>query len=525
MNTKSVISVFVLTVLLLSLSACAQTPVTTDQPIEPMAPSSSEQTEQISREPTTITIATPIDPLSLDPAFDTNIKSISVMTQVYDMLVWRDSEGELIPALAESWEFLEPTVLEMKLRQGVKFHNGDEFKADDVVFTFERLMDEANPVPLSTYVKGSVETIEKIDDYTIRITTPNPRALIIAELSRIMIVPKDAVEQAQDEFGLKPVGTGPYKFVRWDKNEKIVYEAFDDHWRGRPRVDNIIFTIMPEDFARFAALKTGEVDIISNLPPERIDEVNSTPNIHAATVHSARNIFIGMNTWEPPFNEVKIRQAVNYAVDISLIVETIFDGHAYPNGSACNKTLTGYDPNFVGYEYDPEKAKALLTEAGYPNGFEVNFWGTNGRYVKDKEVQEAVGAMLAEVGIRVKHNMPEWAEYWGKYAPGELDGLMFLGTGNPLIDCDMTMTYRFYSKTAGQYFNSPELDALIELEQSEVDPEVRRQIFVEIQEYLKENAAWLFMYDQEDLYGVNDRVSWQPRPDEYEWAFDMDVVK
>jgi peptide/nickel transport system substrate-binding protein len=121
--------------------------------------------------------------------------------------------------------------------------------------------------------------------------------------------------------------------------------------------------------------------------------------------------------------------------------------------------------------------------------------------------------------------MPEWAEYWGKYAPGELDGLMFLGTGNPLLDCDMTMTYRFYSQTAGQYFNSPELDALIEKEQSEVDPDKRQEIFVEIQKYLKENAGWIFLYDQQDLYGVNERVEWQPRPDELEWAYDMKVVE
>jgi peptide/nickel transport system substrate-binding protein len=282
---------------------------------------------------------------------------------------------------------------------------------------------------------------------------------------------------------------------------------------------------MPDDFARFAALKSGEVDIISNLPPERIAEAEADPNIRAATVPSARNMFIGMNTWEPPFDDVRVRQAMNYAVDIPLIVDTIFDGHAYANGSPCDQILTGYDPNFEGYEYNPDKAKALLEEAGYPDGFEVNFWGPNGKYVKDKEVQEAIGAQLADVGITVNHIMPEWAEYWGKYAPGELDGLMFLGTGNPLLDCDMTMTYRFYSKTAGQYFNSPELDALIEKDESEVDTAKRQAIFVEIQQYLKENAAWIYLYDQQDLYGVNERVDWQPRPDELEWAFPMQVVK
>ncbi len=481
------------------------------------------EAETPSEELTTITIATPIDPESLDPAYDTSIKAISVMSQVYDRLVWRDSSGELSPALAESWEFLEPTMLEMNLRTGVKFHNGADFTADDVVFSFNRLLDEDNPVPLSSYVQGSIESVEKVDDYTVQITTPEPRALLVAEISRIAILSKESVEEAGEAYGQAPVGTGPFRFVQWDKNEKIVFEAFDEHWRGRPQIDQVVFRIIPDDFARFAALTAGEVDVISNLPPERIAEVEEDPNVKVGAVHSVRNLFVGMNTWEPPFDDVRVRQAMNHAIDVELIVDTIFDGHAYPNGSPCNQMLTGYDPNFEGYEYDPEKAKALLEEAGYPDGFEVTFWGPNGKYLKDKEVQEAMGAMLAEIGVTVEHRMPEWAEYWGQYSPGELDGLMFLGTGNPLIDCDMTMTYRFYSETAGQYFNSPELDAMIEAEQQEVDPEARQEIFVEIQQYLKDQAAWIYLYDQEDLYGLSERVQWQARPDELEWVYDMSV--
>lgn len=490
----------------------------------------SEEVEQGAAEtptegPTTITIATPIDPESLDPAYDTSIKAISVMSQVYDGLVWRDSNGELVPALAESWEFLEPTKLQMNLRQGVKFHNGDEFTADDVLFSFNRLLDADNPVPLSSYVQGSIESVEKVDDYTVIITTPAPRALLVAEVARIVILSEDAVQAAGESYGQEPVGTGPFKFVQWDKNEKVVFEAFDEHWRGRPSVDRVVFRIIPDDFARYAALLAGEVDVISNLPPERIAEVEEDPNVKVGAVHSVRNIFVGMNTWEPPFDDVRVRQAMNHAVDVQLIVDTIFDGHAYPNGSACNQVLTGYDPNFQGYEYDPEKAKALLAEAGYPDGFEVTFWGPNGKYLKDKEVQEAIGAQLSEIGVTVRHEMPEWAEYWGNYSEGNLDGLMFLGTGNPLIDCDMTMTYRFYSKTAGQFFNSPELDALIEAEQQEVDPEARQEIFVEIQQYLKDQAAWIYLYDQEDLYGLSERVQWQARPDEIEWVYDMSVTE
>ena len=510
------------------LTACATQPATTsqDEPViqeeEVEAPQAEEAEES---GPVTVTIATPIDPESLDPAFDTSIKAISVMSQVYDRLIWRDQNGEFQPALAASWEFIDPTTLELKLREGVLFHDGGEFTADDVVFTFGRLLDEANPLPLSSYVAGSIVSVDKIDDYTVRIITPAPRALLIAEIFRIAIISKDAVEAAGDSYGQNPVGTGPFRLVQWNRNESIVFEAFDDYWQGRSDIDQVVFKIIPDDFARYAALQAGEVDIISNLPPERIDEVESDPDLKVGMVHSARNMFVGMNTWEPPFDNPLVRQAMNYAVDVQLIIDTIFDGHAYLNRNICGQVTTGYDPDVATYTYDPAKALELLAEAGYSDGFEVNFWGPNGKYIKDKEVQEAMGAQLAEVGITVTHIMPEWAEYWGKYKPGELDGLMFLSTGNPLLDCDMTMVYRMYSKTAGQYFNSPELDAMIEDEQADVDPVSRKATMVEIQEYVIDQAPWIFLYDQQDPYGLSARVVWEPRSDELEWVYEMVIAE
>lgn len=475
--------------------------------------------------PISVTMATPVDPESLDPAYDTMRQSISIMTQVYDRLVWRDESGALVSGLASSWEFVDDTTLEMSLREGVLFHNGEVLTADDVVFTFDRLLDEDDPLPLSSYVIGSISTVERVDDYTVRITTPTPRALVIAEIARIAIVSEKAVTEAGDSYGSNPIGTGPYRFVDWDKNEKIVFRAFADHWRGRPEVDEVVFKIIPDEFARFASLTAGEVDVICELPPERIAQVEDDPTVKLSTVQSARNMFVGMNTWEPPFDDVRVRQAMNHAVDVELIVDTVLGGHGFPNQSVCAQTVAGYDPNLDGYEYDPERARELLAEAGYPEGLEVNFWGPNGKYLKDKEIQEAIGAQLAEVGVKVNHIMPEWAEYWGTYKPGECDGLQFLGTGNSLLDCDMTMTYRLYSKTAGQYFNSPRLDALIEEEQRELDPERRMEIFEEIQQYIRDQAAWIFLYDKESVCAMSTRFDWHPRPDELQWAYDITVVE
>ena len=470
----------------------------------------------------TVTMAQGVDPESLDPATDTLITSVSVMMNIYDSLVWRDSDGNLIPGLAESWEFPSETEMVLVLRQGVTFHNGEPFDADDVVFSYNRLFDKENPSPLLRSLKGFVDSVDKIDDFTIRVNMPAPRATVVPTLIRVPILPSETFEETGAQaFGVNPVGTGPFKFVRWDPNQQIVLARNDDYWRGRPDVGEFIVRIIPEDFARFASLKNGEVDIITNLTSERVQEIESDPNLKWGGVHSARNMFVGMQTKEPPFDDLRVRQAMNLAVDVDALIEVLMGGHAFSNASVCTQTLFGaveVEP----FGYDPEKARMLLAEAGYPDGFETTMIGPVGRYTKDKEMQEAIAGMLSEVGVTVTHVQPEWAQFIQQWL-GEEYPMYYIGTGNQVLDCDQHLGYRIDGARYNRYYNSAEIDALIAQEISEFDVEKRKAILAEIQHRLRDDTPWIFLFDLEDLYGMTARVDWSPRSDEMVWAFDVSV--
>ena len=470
----------------------------------------------------TVTLAQGVDPESLDPATDTLITSVSVMMNIYDSLVWRDGDGNLIPGLAVSWEFQSDTEMVLKLREGVTFHNGEAFDADDVVFSYNRLFDKENPSPLLSSLRGFVDSVDKLDDFTIRVNMPAPRATVVPTLIRVPILPSETFdEMGAQAFGVAPVGTGPFKFVRWDPNQQIVLARNDDYWRGAPDAGEFIVRIIPEDFSRFASLKNGEVDIITNLTSERVQEIESDPNLKWGGVHSARNMFVGMQTKEPPFDDVRVRQAMNYAVDVEALIEVMMGGHAFGNASVCTQTLFGaveVEP----FGYDREMAKQLLAEAGYPDGFEVVMLGPVGRYTKDKELQEAIAGMLSEVGVKINHVQPEWAQFIQQWL-GEEYPMHFIGTGNQVLDCDQHLGYRIDGARYNRYYQSDEIDALVLQEISEFDIEKRKAILSEIQHKLRDATPWIFLFDLEDLYGMTARVDWSPRSDEMVWAYDVSV--
>mgnify|MGYP000657538530 CR=1 FL=1 len=472
---------------------------------------------------TTVTLAQGVDPESLDPVHDTLITSVSVMMNIYDSLIWRDGDGNLVPGLATEWEYPTPTTMQLKLRQGVKWQNGDPFTADDVVFSFDRIFDPKVPAALLSSLKGFVDKVEKVDDFTVLVTMPAPRATIAATLVRVPILPKKAfTEMGEAAFNQHPIGTGPFRFVSWDRNEKIVLERYDDYWRGPAAIDRFVIRPIPEDFARFASLQNHEVDVIANLTAERAKAIESDDSLKVAQVHSVRNMFVGMNTREKPFDDIRVRHALNYAVDKQGLIEGILGGYAAENASVCTQTLFGATP-VDPYPYDPTKAKALLAEAGYPNGFETTMLGPVGRYTKDKELQEAIASMLANVGVKVSHVQPEWAEFIKQWVAQEYP-MHFIGTGNQVMDCDQHLGYRIDGKRYGRYYQSDKVDALVQEELTTYDADKRKQVFAEIQQQVRDDAPWIFLFDNIDLYGLSAKLDWTPRPDEMVWAYDMKVA-
>ncbi|MGD9676723.1 MAG: ABC transporter substrate-binding protein, partial [Candidatus Bipolaricaulia bacterium] len=239
--------------------------------------------------------------------------------------------------------------------------------------------------------------------------------------------------------------------------------------------------------------------------PERIPEISASGTLRIEASASLRTFFVGMNTWRPPFDNVLVRQAMNYAIDPQLIVDTVLSGQASVHPGVCGVGSFGYCPDCEPYAYDPIKAKELLTQAGYPNGFKVKFWSPRGKYIKDLETSEAIVGQLEEVGIQVELYAPAWAEYWDNWLAGNMD-IFYLSAGISFPDCDDLIGYHLDSTRRGIYYNSPISDALIQREQQALDPEERAGIFAELSQFFVEEAPWVFLWDQNLIYGVSSRI-------------------
>jgi len=459
----------------------------------------------------TITVVRGTDLWTGDPLNDTQATSRSFFHNVFDPLVrinWDDVENPL-PALAVSWEVLSPTQIRFHLREGVTWHDGSSFTADDVKFTFDRMLDTENPTKVGPLVSSIIAGVTVEDSQTVVLETFAPYAPIFSRLATVFITPQQAfLEMGETAFGQASVGTGAYKVSDWQIGQYIELVANEDWWGWvdrETRPDVVIRKSVPEEFTRFAMLESGEADIVGQVAPERIPGIAESATLRIVTSPSLRTFFVGMNTWEPPFDNVLVRQAMNYAIDPQLIVDTILSGQATAHAGVCGVGSFGYCPDCEPYSYDPELAKSLLKAAGYEDGFKVTLWSPRGKYIKDLETSEAIAGQLQAIGLDVEIYAPAWAEYWDNFLAGNMN-LYFLSAGISFPDCDDLIGYHLDSERRGIYYNSPTSDALIEQEQTTLDPVERAAVFEELSLFFVEEAPWIFLWDQNLIYGVNSRI-------------------
>jgi peptide/nickel transport system substrate-binding protein len=331
--------------------------------------------------------------------------------------------------------------------------------------------------------------------------------------------------EGAEHFSEHPVGTGPFTFDSWAKDDVIVLRANEDYWKGSPAVEKVEFRVIPENQSRIAALQTGQVDIIVNVPPDQAEVLKEAEGTDVATVPSSRVIYIGINTLqEGPLTDPRVRRALNYAVDKQGIIDNILQGNGVRLASPITESHFGHNPDLTPFAHDPERAKELLAEAGWADGFELVFDAPSGRYLQDKEIAQAVAGQLQEVGLEVDLNVLEWGVYIEKVLAHKLEGIWLLGWGNSTFDADGTLFTQFHGESRHSYYNNPEFDALIEEARAVMDQEQRRTLYHDALEIVNEEAPWIFMHQQLDSYGVSDRVDWQPRADELIWLFETDLV-
>ncbi len=315
--------------------------------------------------------------ITLDPAMYRDRATETVLRNMFDGLVTRTWDGNVVPEIAESWTIPSGNVYVFKIRKDVKFHNGKTLDADDVMFTFERILNDGAIADQSSPRKGlfgPLETVEKIDQYTVKFTLSNPFPVFLQALVHFQIVPKDYIQKVGDKkFAEKPIGAGPFKFKEGRLDDQIVMERFDEYYGGSPEIPpigpalakRVIFRMMPEATVRVAALKAGEVHIIQQLPADLSKTLGADKNIRVKSVDGTRVYCVELNCAKPPFDDVRVRRAMNYAVDWDAILESIYGGNGTRLASAFLPSGFGFDPSLEPYPYDPEKAKTLLREAGY----------------------------------------------------------------------------------------------------------------------------------------------------------------
>jgi len=475
----------------------------------------------------TLVIAQGVDVASLDSMGLVDAPSFNVRLNIYDTLLQRDANLKIEPLLAESYRLIDDLTWEFKLRKGVKFHNGEDFNAAAVKFNLERLADPKNKLP-QTFLIGVLDRVEIIDDFTVRIITRKPFPTLDARFCLFggMIPPKYLQEKGPEYLATHPVGTGPYKFVKWVKDDELVLEAFDHYWRGTPKIKRVIFKPIPEATTRVASLQTGETDIIVNIPPHLMKLVEWKGRSFVSRVPSVRVIYMGFDTLKPgPVADKRVRRAIAHAINMDAIIKEVLGENGILLGSLLTKDHFGYDPTIKPYPYDPEKAKKLLAKAGYANGFDFVLHSPADRYLKDKEVAEAVIGYLRKVGINASVRFHEWGNYLKQIIMGhKADPAYLLGWGDTTYDADFTL-YLLRSGQAVSNYSNPQLDALIDQGKVTMNKQKRQKIYSDALKIIHEDVPFAWCYQQRDIYGVNERVNWKARPDERLVVFDMSFRK
>ncbi|TYP78086.1 ABC transporter substrate-binding protein [Paenibacillus methanolicus] len=465
----------------------------------------------------TLIVARGGDSSALDPSIVTDGESFKATQQIFDTLLdYKEGTTEVEGALAESWENSpDGLTYTFKLRQGVKFHDGTDFNADAVVFNFNRWLDPKSPFKFEgdsfDYFDsmfgpdGSrvIKEVKAVDATTVQFTLNKPQAPFLQNLAMpaFAIGSPKAIEEKKEKFKSEPVGTGPFVFKEWKRNESITVEKNPTFWQeGLPKLNRVIITVIPDNSARFTALQNGEIDMMEGVNPDDLSKLEGDTNLQKIERASFNVGYLGFNLKKAPFDNVKVRVALNHAVNKEGIINAFYGGLAEPAKNPMPPSTLGYNDDVQDYPYDLEKAKQLLADAGYPNGLPdpLTFYAmpVARPYMPDgKKVAEAIQADFEKIGVKTNIVSPEWATYLDDTQKGDKDDLYMLGwqgdNGDPdnflyaLLDKDSigSNNYSFYS--------NDEVHKLLVAGQSETDPAKREELYKQAQVLIKADAPWV----------------------------------
>ncbi len=498
-----------------------------------------------------IVIGSKLEPSSIDPHYHNLGPNNAMARHIFDRLVQTDEKQRHEPGLAVSWRPINDKTWEFKLRQGVKFHDGTSFTADDVLFTFERAPKvEASPSSFSLYTKG--KTLKKIDDYTIHIITERPYPLMANDLSTINIISKKHGQGATTgdyNSGKAAIGTGPYRFVEWVPGDRLVIEKNHDYWGEKAKFDRVVFKPIRTDPSRVAALLAGDVDMIDVVPTPDIAQLKKNPKVVLSQGVSNRVIYLHLDhdrdnspfirntSGKNPLKDLRVRKAISKAINRPAIVERVMEGIAIPAGQLLPEGFFGVSNRLSPEPYNREEAKKLLADAGYPNGFGLTLHGPNDRYINDAKICQAIGQMLARIGIDTKVETMPKAVYFRKASrggPGGTPAFSFIlvgwGSGTGEASSPLKSLLHTYDKARGfgasnrGRYSNPEVDELIEQALATVDDAKRKKLLQKATEIAIEDLGIIPLHYQVNTWATRKGLAYAPRTDEATIAMSV-VVK
>lgn len=493
---------FLTLAMILSLTACGGgSGTTSDSTKEPVSSSSTTQTTS---NKTDLVVAVATEAVTLDPQGGWDGASLYVLRQMYNGLVKLDNDMNIVGDLAESWEFTSDTSVTFHLKQGAQFHNGDELKADDVVFSIERAKDSAKVKSFT----ANIESITADDDYTVTITTSIPYAPLMSNLCHTAnsIVSRKYVEELEASGGTlsaAPMGTGPFKFVSWDSGDKIVLAGNDAYFAGDVLPTSLTFKLMAEGSARTIALETGEIDFNYSVIADDANRLADEDGVELVVTMSPKIEYVSMNQKVAPFDNQLVRQAINCAIDRESLAQVATAGYGTVTDSVMNEQINGYTDNVTHYEYNLEKAKELLEQAGYPNGFSTSILCSGN--TRSTEAQIIQGT-LRQIGIDVSITTLDSTTVLEQINNGDYE-MFIMSYNNTTGDPDTSLYMLFNSNVPASsgnrsFTNIPEIDNLLENARLENDNSARMELYKQVQQILTEQAVWVPLYNVPNMIGM-----------------------
>ena len=451
---------------------------------------------------------------SLNPQWHNTTSNHAIWRHIIEPLVEYDfNKRRYVGVLAESWT-AKGTEWIFKLRRNIKFHSGTDLTAADIVYTFKRSTD--SKLSRQNQLRRLVKSIQATDSHTVSVTTEKPLVSFLEYIDNLTILSETTAKESGDEgtFGGKPVGTGPFRFVEWTRGGMFVMERNPGYWGKAPKIDRVIWRSVPEVPARIAALEAGQADLIVYVPPHELDRFKGNPSARTEESRTIRTFFLVLSPAHKPLDNKLVRQAINYAIDKDAIINYVLEGKAQRLDGVVGPAAFGYNPSHKPYPYNPAKAKDLLAAAGFPNGFEIDFYSPSGNYTKDKEVAQAIVGQLAKVGIRARLLAPEWGVLNEIHTNGKCP-ICLRGRGTVLDPDNWLYDYFGTGGSKRSLYSNPEFDRLLQQQQQIFDPEQREPVLQKAMRLLLEDAPIVPLYNPVDSYGVSRRLIWKPSPKDY----------